>query len=70
LASVAEDSLESLETPGSREAWWGWGGDILLETRGRGNGMRKCVRADQEVGNDWTVKKKEKKKKKEVCFSF
>jgi hypothetical protein len=28
-------------------------GDILLETRGRRNGMRK----DQEKSNDWAVKK-------------
>ena len=34
-----------------------WGGDILLETRGKKNGMRKCQREGQERGNDWTVKK-------------
>jgi hypothetical protein len=25
---------------------------------GGGNGMRNCGRADREVGNDWTIKKK------------
>jgi hypothetical protein len=27
-----------------------------LETRGKKNGMRNCGRADQEGGNNWTVK--------------
>jgi hypothetical protein len=38
----------------------GWGSrDIFLKTGGRGkeNWMRNCGKADQEVGNDWTVKK-------------
>jgi hypothetical protein len=29
--------------------------NILLETGGRINGMRKCVKADWERGNDWTL---------------
>jgi hypothetical protein len=33
-----------------------WGGDILLETGGRRNGMRNCLRADLEGDDDWTLK--------------
>jgi hypothetical protein len=29
-----------------------WGGDILLETEGRRNGMKNCGRANQKMNND------------------
>jgi hypothetical protein len=59
--------LERLEVPGSGEAWRGYGGNILLETGQRRNGIRNCGREDQEAGNNWIVKKlkvieKERKK--------
>jgi hypothetical protein len=50
-------TFKRLETPGSGEAWQSVrGGDILLETGLRRNGMRKCGRVDPEVGNHWTIK--------------
>jgi hypothetical protein len=42
------------------------GGDILLETGGRGNGIRNCGREDREGGNDWTAKNKNNKKIKNL----
>ena len=54
-------TIEIFEAPGSGEVLAGvgvWGKNILLETEGRRNRMRNCGRADQEVGNDWTVKNK------------
>jgi hypothetical protein len=45
--------LWGVRRPG-KGAW----GDILLKTRGRRNEMNICRRADQEVGRNWTVKKK------------
>jgi hypothetical protein len=47
-----------LEAPGSGV---GVGGDILLEMGG-GYGIRNSQRVDQEAGNDWTVKNKNKYK--------
>jgi hypothetical protein len=35
--------------------------NILLETKGRRNGMRNCGRVDHDGDNDWTVKIKKKK---------
>lgn len=54
-------TLERLEDAGNGEIWWGRaGGDILLEKRsgkGRRNGVKNCLRADQEGDKDCTVKK-------------
>jgi hypothetical protein len=36
-------TLERLEAPESGEAWWRWGGYILLEMEG-GDEMRNCGR--------------------------
>jgi hypothetical protein len=43
-------TLERLKAPGLEEAWR-WGGDILLETGRRRNGMSNCGRADGKSVN-------------------
>jgi hypothetical protein len=58
-------TLERFETQGVERT--GRSGDIFLEARERRNGVRNCGRTDWEWGNDWTVKKKIKKR---ALFSF
>jgi hypothetical protein len=38
-----------LEVPGKGKTWWG-GGSILLEAKGRRNGMRNCGGGGTEQG--------------------
>ena len=52
---MGEDA-PNFEAPGSGEVLRGWRGEHPLGDRGRRDRMRKCGRADQEAGNDWTVK--------------
>ena len=48
-------TLERLEAPGNREPCWGRIQNIFLETAGRRNGMKNCVRGTRRGNNDWNV---------------
>lgn len=58
LASVREDVPNPWELCGPREEWglmvWG---STIMNSSGRGNGIRNCGREDQKWGNDKNVNK-------------